>query len=172
MPLRRYALAALLALAGLVAIMLVIRPLIFSLAPARGDANYAVAATAEVARPIHRDLLLAASHGLRGERPQEGGHVAISIVVAPLPGGGYSVVNATSPESGCPVTIGADRLVDCRGRGWTYDGTPIGSGQPPLQRFPVAVRSGAVIVDFTRPYSAPPAAMLPGQSEGSTAGGG
>jgi hypothetical protein len=58
------------------------------------------------------------------------------------------------------VSIGADRLLGCRGEAWTYDGVPISPGTPSLQRFPTSVRTGAVVADFTRPLSARLAGML------------
>jgi hypothetical protein len=52
-PIARYALVAALGLVLLVGAMLLVRPLIFSVAPERGDANYAlVAATALDDGPI------------------------------------------------------------------------------------------------------------------------
>jgi hypothetical protein len=60
------------------------------------------------------------------------------------------VAAASSVAEDCPIEIGADRLVDCEGRAWTYAGLPIDSADPPLQRFPVEVDAGTVLVDFTR----------------------
>ena len=150
MPIARYALAALLGFALLVGAMLLIRPLIFSLAPERGDANYAVVATSALARgPIVREVLLNAPHGLPGERPN-GQRVALRLVIAPGLAGDATVVDGWSPANDCALQIAADRLRDCAGLTWTFAGLPISAGGTPLQRFLATVRSGAVIADLTR----------------------
>ena len=53
------------------------------------------------------------------------------------------------------MVLGADRLVDCAGDTWTYDGIPIDPAKPSLTSFPTSARNGAVVVDFTRPISPP-----------------
>ena len=152
-PIVRYAIAAVLGLVLLVGAMLLVRPLIFSLAPERGDGNYAVAAVSELsAGPIERQLLLSRAHAIPGEQPN-GARAAIRIVVSQPPVGGIAAVNAWSAAGGCVVTIAGDRLRDCRGSTWTLAGVPI-SADRPLIRFPAAVRAGAVIVDFTRMVNA------------------
>jgi hypothetical protein len=149
-PIARYAIAALLGLVLLVGAMLLVRPLIFSLAPERGDGNYAVAASDELGpEPFERELLLSQSHGLLGERAN-GRRVILRVIVSQPPTGGVAVVNAWSPDARCAVMLAGDRLRDCRGATWTFEGIPI-SADRPLQRFATTVRSGAVIVDFTRP---------------------
>ncbi len=149
----RYALSALLGLVLLVGAMLLVRPLIFSVAPERGDAAYAVAPAADLGTaPLERDLLLNTSHGLPGERP-DAGHVALRVIISRPPAGGVAAVNAWSTSGRCAVQVAGDRLRDCRGATWTFSGFAI-AAQRPLQRFPAAVRSGAVIVDFTRPIDA------------------
>ncbi len=154
MLLARYAAAAVAGFAVLLLVMLLVRPIIFSMAPARTDANYAVAAVADVSgRPAVRDVLLADPHGLRGERPQ-GIHAAIRVVVSSLPGGAAAVVNAYSTANPCEVEVVGDRLRDCAGAEWTLRGVASRSGQPGLQVFPTEVRQGAVIADFTRPLLA------------------
>lgn len=153
MPIARYAIAGLLGLALLVGAMLLVRPLIFSLAPERTDQNYAIAAADQLsAEPLQRELLLNASHGLPGEQPN-GQRAILRVIVSQPPPGGVVVVNAWSRDADCAVTLAGDRLRDCRGATWTFQGIPISARQP-LQSFPVAVRSGAVIVDFTRPVDA------------------
>ncbi len=150
MPFARYAVAAVLGLVVLVALMLVVRPLIFSFAPERGDANYAVAPATEVgATPLARSLLLNESHGLPGEQPN-GRRVALRVLLSQTVAGGVAAVNAWSPVAGCEVAVAGDRLRDCDGSTWTYEGIPI-DAEAGLQRFPAEVRSGAVIVDFTHP---------------------
>lgn len=149
----RYAVAGLLAFVLLVGLMLLVRPLIFSIAPPRDDSSYAVAATSELAQgPILRELPLNASHGLPGEQPREGVPV-VAVVLSLQPGGDPAAVNAWSPTHGCRVTVDADRLRDCGGDSWTFEGVPIDAGLPTLQRFPARAAAGAVIVDFTEPLA-------------------
>lgn len=154
MPIARYAVSAVLGLVLLLALMLVIRPLIFSFAPERGDANYAVAPAAEVgATPVGRTLLLNESHGLPGEQPN-GRRVALRVLVSQSAAGGVAALDAWSPLAECPVEVAGDRLRDCDGSTWTFNGVPINATLP-LHRFPAEVRSGAVIVDFTRSLPQP-----------------
>jgi hypothetical protein len=151
-PLRRYVLVALLGLAAVIAVILLVRPLIFTFAGARGDASYPLTSASEADRgPMLVDVLLEEGHGLHGERV-DGERVRVEVAVAPLPGPGeYAVVNAWSPVNDCALRLGADRLVDCGGAAWTYRGFPFDAGHPFLQAFPSEVRQGAVVVDFTRP---------------------
>ena len=75
----------------------------------------------------------------------------LAIIVGPSRFGGLAAVAAASPVADdCPVEIGADRLTDCDGRGWTFEGLPLDSADPALARFPVEVVSGSVTVDLTR----------------------
>ena len=50
----------------------------------------------------------------------------------------------------CPIEIAGDRLVDCDARSWTFDGVPLDPAGPPLERIPVEVDSGSVVLDMTR----------------------
>ena len=78
--------------------------------------------------------------------------VGYSVVVARLPGkAGYSVVGAWSPTGECPLAIDQDRLRDCQGDTWTFEGFAFEAGNPSLTAFPVSVRNGAVLADFTTP---------------------
>lgn len=152
-PITRYVLVALLGLGAVMVVVLLVRPFIFSFAEARDDANYSLFAASEVdAGPVVTDALLEESHGLAGEVPQDE-LVRVRIAVAPLPPGrdGYSVVNAWSPVNDCALTLGSDRLVDCQGAAWTYEGFPIDVAHPMLQAFASEVRQGAIVVDFTTP---------------------
>jgi hypothetical protein len=151
-PLSRYALVALLGLVVVMIVVLLVRPFIFTFAEARDDANYALAAAGDVDDgPLLTDVLLEESHGLEGEATQDE-LVRIRVAVAALPGrDGFSVVNAWSPANACPLTLGSDRLVDCAGHAWTYEGYPIDVADPMLQAFSSEVRQGAVVVDFTSP---------------------
>lgn len=157
-PLRRALVGGALAFVGIMALMLLIRPALFSVAPPRGDGNLGIAAAEDlVAGPISRPILLTEPRGLLGER-QEGRNRAITVIVSQLPGGGVAVVNAWSTVDPCAVTVAGNRasLVDCEGRGWGLDGAPLdGGAQPALQRFEASVENGAVIADLTRPVSGP-----------------
>lgn len=151
-PVRRAALGCLLiAIAGIV-VALLVRPAIFTLAPPRDDSVVIVASASEVANgPMEREVLLSRSRGWDGERDAGDGRVQLTLIVAPTTFGAVSVVAAASPVTDdCPIEIGADRLVDCEGRAWTYAGVPIDPADPPLDRFPALVDDGAVVVDLTR----------------------
>ena len=152
MPIARYAAAALLGVAVLVGLMLLVRPLIFSLAPPLDDANYRLVATGQADEGAQLiELVLSEPHGLLGE-VVDGERARLFVVISPVIGTGrYAVVNAWSPTNNCGIELGPDRLVDCAGDAWTYEGIPIDPAAPPLQRFPTVVRSGAVVVDFVHP---------------------
>ena len=99
------------------------------------------------------EIRLNDSHGLPGEvvRSDEVGY---TVAMAPLPGrDGYSVVGAWSPTNHCALQISGDRLRDCRGSAWTFEGFPLDNADPPFTAFPVTVRNGAVLADFTAPTS-------------------
>lgn len=151
-PVRRAAVGCLLiAIAGIV-VALLVRPAIFTLAPPRDDSVVIVATATELADgPISHEVLLGRSRGWDGERDAGDGRVQLTIIVAPATFGLASAVAAASPvRDGCPVEIGADRLTDCDGRAWTFDGVPLDPTDPPLHRFPVRLDDGAVVVDLTR----------------------
>lgn len=156
-PIRRAVVGFLLIVVAVVIIALLVRPAIFSVAPPRDDSVVIVATAVEVtAGPIRRELLLSRSHGWSGERDADDGRVQVSVVLAPSTAAGISAVNAASPgRTDCPVEIGADRLTDCDGRAWTYQGIPIDSADPPLERIMVEVVSGSVVLDMTEPVPAP-----------------
>jgi hypothetical protein len=151
-PVRRYVVLALLAIAGLLMITLLVRPFILSLAGPRDDANFPLLGVSEADRgPRLIEIRLNDRHGLPGEQVRDD-EVGYTVVVAPLPGrDGYSVVGAWSPVNACPLTIDQDRLRDCQDATWTFDGTPFDATHPRLTAFPVAIRNGAVIADFTAP---------------------
>ncbi len=152
-PLSRYALVALLGLAAVMVVVLLVRPFIFSFAGARDDANYALIAASEVdPGPVLTDVLLEESHGLAGEEVRDD-LVRVRVAAAPLPPGrdGYTVVNAWSPVNDCALTLASDRLVDCAGAAWTYEGFPFDVAHPMLEAFQTEVRQGAIVVDFTTP---------------------
>jgi hypothetical protein len=151
-PVGRAALGCLLiALVGL-GFAALIRPAIFSVAPPRDDTVVIVGTLAEAqSGPFRREQLLARSYGHDGEVDAGDGRVQLAVVVAPATFGGVSVVSAASPVAeDCPIVIDGDRLADCDGRTWTFEGLPIDSADPPLQRFPATVTDGAIVVDFTR----------------------
>lgn len=148
----RYLFAALVGTAVLVGLLLVARPLLFTMAPPLDDTNYTVVATSQLTDgPIVRQLLLNESHGWAGELVQ-GDRTQISVIVAPRTIGGFSVVSAWSSTNDCALEIGADRLRDCAGDAWTFDGVPLDPADPSLQAFPATVSNGAVTVDFTRTF--------------------
>lgn len=149
-PIRRYLSSGLLALAALVVVLVLVRPLISSLADEPDDTALAVTTTSSVtAGPVLVEVLLNERHGLPGEVP-DGDHARLVVAVAPDPGIGYSVVDAWSPVNDCAVTLGPDRLVDCAGAAWTYAGIAIDPLDPNLVRFPAHDAAATVIVDFTR----------------------
>jgi hypothetical protein len=150
----RYAILAIGGFLVLLALLLLVRPFIFSLAPPRDDSVYAVATVGDLTGgPIQKDLLLNSPHGLLGEQ-DSGAHAELAVVISRTVTGQYAVVSSWSPVNDCALTLGADRVTDCRGVQWTLAGDPFLSGDPPLQRFPVRIENGAVVVDFTSPVSA------------------
>ena len=153
-PVRRYAVLALVAVAGLLLITLLVRPLIFSLAGPRDDANFPLGSVSEADKgPRLVEIRLNDPHGLRGEVVRDH-EVGYSVLIAPLAGrDGYSVVGAWSPVNDCALAIAGDRLRDCRDDTWTFEGFPFKTGDPALTAFPVTVRNGAVLADFTSPTS-------------------
>lgn len=157
-PIRRAAIGCLvIALAG-VALALVVRPAIFSLAPARDDTAVVVATAAEVSDgPVQREVLLTRSYGWPGERDAGEGRAQLRVIVAPGPFAAVTAVAAASPMAAdCALEVSAVGLTDCGGNAWTLDGVPLEAGLPPLSRFPVEVVAGSVTVDFTRTMSEAP----------------
>jgi hypothetical protein len=154
-PIRRAAVGCLLVTVTLVVIALVVRLAILSAAPPRDDSVVTVAAVGEVADgAIRRDLILSRSRGWSGERDAGDGRVQVAVIVSPSTGRGIAAVNAASPgRDDCPVEIGADRLTDCDGRAWTFEGIPIDSADPALERIAVDVTSGSVVLDMTAPLT-------------------
>jgi hypothetical protein len=151
-PVRRYVVLSLVAVALLLVVMLLVRPFIFSLAGPRDDANFPVLSVSDADRgPRLIEIRLNDSHGLMGEVVRDD-EIGYTVVAAPLPGrDGYSVVGAWSPANDCPLTIDGDRLRDCRDHAWTFEGFPLEASDPTLTAFPVTVRNGAVLADFTAP---------------------
>jgi len=152
MPVARAAVGCVVGGLLLLGLLLLVRPLIFSLAAPRGDDAVAVGGVGSVTEPTVLIVALLDSHGLDGELSAPDGHVEVIVIVAPVGFGAFSVVNAASPvQDDCGVQIAGDGLVDCAGRSWRVDGTPIGPGLPPLQRFAAEVDSGVIVVDMTTP---------------------
>ena len=143
--------AGLLAAAAVGGLLLLVRPFIFSFAPPLDDTNYTVAGVLDArAKPMLVEIVLNEAHGLPGEVHRDN-RVGLTVVVSSVGTDAFAVVDAWSPTNDCAVTLGADRLVDCRGDTWTFDGVPIDPADPGLTEFPTTVRNGAVVVDFTRP---------------------
>jgi len=152
-PIRRAAVGCLLIVVALAVIALVVRLAIFSAAAPRDDTVVTVATATEVTGgPIRRDLILSRSRGWSGERDAGNGRVQVAVIVTPTSGGGVVAVNAGSPgRPDCPVEITADRLTDCGGRAWTFEGIPVDPAEPPLERIAVEVASGSVVLDMSEP---------------------
>ena len=101
--------------------------------------------------PIRRDVILNRSHGWAGEVDAGDGRVQHTLLISPSTLGAIAAVNAASPgREGCGVEIAGDRLEDCDGRTWTFDGAPIDAATPPLERFPVTDEGGTLVADMTR----------------------
>jgi hypothetical protein len=152
-PIRRAAIGCLALALAVAAFGLLIRPAIFSLAPARDDSAITVATALEVASgPIQRDVILARSRGWSGEVAAGDGRVQLSVIVAPAPVSGVTAFNAASPgRDGCPVQIDETRLTDCAGRAWTLEGAPVDPADAPLERIPAVIDAGSVVLDLSRP---------------------
>ncbi|HEX2193544.1 MAG TPA: hypothetical protein VHK63_01055 [Candidatus Limnocylindria bacterium] len=157
-PVARYAIVALLGLGAVLAVVLLVRPFIFTFAVARDDGNYPVAEAARVdAGPILAEVVLEEGHGIPGAVQGQDGLFRLAVVAAQLPGQeAYSVVNAWSRTNQCRLSLGADRLVDCQGDAWTYQGVPLDAGDPFLDSFATDVRQGVIVVDFTQPMQTNP----------------
>ena len=150
-PIRKAALGCLvIAIVGL-GLAAVVRPAIFSLAPPRDDSVAIVGTVSELsAGPITREQLLSRSYGYDGERDAGDGRAQLRLIIVGSSFGGVSVLNAASPgRQDCAVEIGDDRLLDCDGRAWTFEGLPLDAAEEPLARFPVEVEEGSILVDFT-----------------------
>jgi hypothetical protein len=152
-PIRRAVVGCLVVALVLAAIALVVRLAIFTAATPRDDTVVTVATAAEVASgPIRRDLILSRSRGWSGEQDAGNGRVQVAVIVSQTTTGGIVAVNAASPgRTDCPVEIKADRLTDCDGRGWTFEGIPIDAADPPLERIAADVTSGSVVLDMSEP---------------------
>jgi hypothetical protein len=155
-PLRRYIVAGLLTAAAVGGLLLLVRPFIFSFAGPLNDANYTVASAASIKNgPELVEIVLNEAHRWPGEVHRHE-RVGLTVVVSAVGTDAFAVVDAWSPTNDCAITLGADRLVDCAGDTWTFDGVPIDPADPALLAFPTTVNSGAVVADFTR--SLPPSA--------------
>jgi hypothetical protein len=152
-PVRRYLVVSLLAVGVLLAITLLVRPFILSLAGPRDDANYPLTSVSTAnTGPQLIEIVLNDAHGLDGEVVRDD-RVGYTVALSPRPGDtGYWVVGAWSPNGDCAVVIDRDRLRDCKGDTWTFEGLPFDADGPSLTAFPVAVRNNAVLADFTAPF--------------------
>ncbi|MGZ6255946.1 MAG: hypothetical protein ACXWMB_02895 [Candidatus Limnocylindria bacterium] len=150
-PVRRYVVAGLLAAAAVGGLLLLVRPFIFSFAGPLTDANYTVASSASIRNaPAMVEVVLTAAHGWPGEVRRTDELVSLTVVVSTVGPDAFAVVDAWSPTNDCALTLRADRLTDCAGDSWTFDGVPLDPADPPLVAFPTTVNSGAVVADFTR----------------------
>ena len=152
-PVRRAAIGCIVVAAAVVGLALLVRPAIFSVAPPRDDSALVVATATEVAAgPIRRDVLLSRTHGWSGEREAGDGRVQLTVIVSQPAIAAVAAVNAAAPgRDDCPIEIGADRLLDCEGRAWTFDGIPLDPADPTLERIAARLESGGVVLDLTGP---------------------
>jgi hypothetical protein len=139
-----------LAVIGLLAVLLT-RPTILLFTDPRGDDEVALGpASMADAGPVSVGVVLSRSYGWDGEAAAGDGRVELAVIVATGQTGGTSTVAAASPlRESCPVEIAADRLVDCDGHAWTFEGLPIDPADPPLDRIPTSIEDGQVVADFT-----------------------
>jgi len=150
-PIRRAALGCLAIAVVLILVALLVRPAIFTFSEPRDDSHVVLGtATEAAAGPALHVVLLSRAHGWDGERAADG-RAEVDVIVAPITFGALAAVAAASPVTDdCPLAIGPDRLTDCDGRAWSFEGFPLDPEDPPLDRFPVRVDAGSVIVDLTR----------------------
>jgi hypothetical protein len=152
-PLRRYIVAGLLTAGAVGGLLLLVRPFIFSFAGPLNDANYTVASAAVITNgPKLVEIVLNEAHDWPGEVHRDE-RVGLTVVVSVVGSDAFAVVDAWSPTNDCAIKLGADRLVDCAGDTWTFDGVPIDPADPSLLAFPTTLNSGAVVADFTRSLS-------------------
>lgn len=151
-PVRRGVVGCLTIAILVVGVILLVRPTIFTLAPPRDDSAIVVAAVSELsATPIAAPVVLTRSYGWAGEIEHDDRRVELILYLSRAASGEVVALNAGNPVAeDCPVEIAGDRLADCDGRAWTFDGQPIDAADPPLERFPVTLDGGAVVVDLTR----------------------
>jgi hypothetical protein len=151
-PVRRAVIGCLTIAFVVAGLLLLVRPALFTFAPPRDDAAVVVGAASQLGEaPVRRDVILSRSHGWAGEVDAGDGRVQLTLLISPGALGGVAAVNGASPDrDGCAVEVAGDRLADCEGRTWTFDGAPIDPAHPPLQRFPVTDDAGTLIVDLTR----------------------
>jgi hypothetical protein len=150
-PVRRAVIGCLTIAVFVGALLLLLRPaLFFTVAPPRDDRAVVVGAASDVGTdPVERTVILTRSRGWAGEVDAGDGRVQITLLLSTTPAGAIVAVNAASTSGGCPVDLSGDRLADCDGRTWTFDGAPIDADEP-LERFPIQIADGAVVVDLTR----------------------
>lgn len=152
-PIRRYVVAGLLAAAAVSGLLLLVRPFLFTFAEPIDDTNYTVTSAGEARNgPMLVEIVLNESHQLPGEL-HGGDRVGLKVIVSSVSSDAFLVVDAWSPTNDCALTLGADRVRDCAGDAWTFDGVPLDPADPPLLAFPTRVNNGAVVADFTRPVS-------------------
>ncbi len=140
-----------LSLIGVLAVLL-LRPTILLFTDPRGD-DQVILGPASMADdgPVDVGVVLTRAYGWDGEADADQGRAELAVIVATGQASGPSTVAAGSPLRGdCEVEITADRLVDCEGHAWTFDGFPIDPADPPLDRFPTTIEDGQIVADFTR----------------------
>ncbi|HTI29624.1 MAG TPA: hypothetical protein VL687_04630 [Methylomirabilota bacterium] len=157
LPVRRSVVAGLIAAAAVGGLLLLVRPFIFSFAPPISDANYTVGSAAAIKNgPALVEIVLGEPHGWPGEVRRDDDLISLAVVASAVGQDAFAVVDAWSPTNDCALTLGADRLTDCNGDTWTFDGVPIDPADPSLTAFPTTINGGAVVADFTRAASSVP----------------
>jgi hypothetical protein len=153
----RTAIGCLVGVAALVGVMLLVRPLIFSVAPPRDDSRVVIGSASQFADGPERVVVaLSRSYGLDSERPLGGGRVQLALIGSQGEAANVVALSAASSVAdACPVEPMDGRLVDCAGRAWALDGAPLEAGRPPLERFATTIENGVVYADLTQPLAVP-----------------
>jgi hypothetical protein len=140
-----------LSLIGVLAVLL-LRPTILLFTDPTGDDQVILGpASMTDAGPVEVGVVLMRAYGWDGEADAGGRRAELAVIVARGQVSGTSTVAAASPlRDDCPLEITADRLVDCDGHAWTFDGFAIDPADPSLNRFPTSIDDGQIVADFTR----------------------
>lgn len=152
-PIRRAVIGCLTIAVFVGGLLVLLRPaLFFTVAPPRDDRAVVVAAATDIgAVPSAQTVVLTRGRGWAGELDAGDGRAQLTLLLSTTPAGAVAAVNAASVAGdGCAVGVHGDRLADCDGRTWTFDGAPIDGAGAPLERFPTHIDGGSVVVDLTR----------------------
>lgn len=140
-----------LAMAGILAVVMV-RPAILWLTDPRDDSSVVLGPTSITAEgPVELGVVLSQAYGWPGAREAASGRFELRVIVSLSRTLGPTTVAAASPlRPDCPVTVAADRLIDCDGRAWTFEGFALDPADPPLAHVPTTIDDGQIVTDFTR----------------------